>query len=68
VSFSKRIAIEIVNAGETDVIERDRALRSEWLAQRGYRVVELPAEEIETRLPEMLAQIEAVAEAVTSRP
>jgi len=68
VSFSKRIAIEIVNAGETDVIERDRALRSEWLAARGYRVVELPAGQIETRLPEMLAQIEAVAAAVTSQP
>src|SRR6202046_4510061 len=39
VSFAKRIAIELVNSGETEAIIKDRATRQAWLEQRGYRVV-----------------------------
>ena len=40
VSFVHRVAIELVNPGETDAIVKDRATRQAWLEQRGYRVVD----------------------------
>ena len=47
VSFSKRVAIEIVNADEGEAIVRERAARREWLEARGYRVVPMRAANIE---------------------
>jgi tRNA/rRNA methyltransferase len=61
VSFTKRIAIEIVNAGETEAIEKDRASRRAWLEERGYRVFVIPSEAIERNLA---GELEAVAVAV----
>ena len=40
VSFVHRIAIELINPDETEVIARDRAARQAWLEARGYRVVD----------------------------
>jgi tRNA/rRNA methyltransferase len=54
VSFSKRVAIEIVNADEGEAIVRERAARREWLEARGYRVVSMRAANIERDLaPEL---------------
>ncbi|MBN9583421.1 MAG: TrmJ/YjtD family RNA methyltransferase [Afipia sp.] len=54
VSFSKRVAIEIVNADEGEAIVRERAARREWLEARGYRVVPMRAANIERDLaPEL---------------
>src|SRR3954469_7726493 len=39
VSFPSRLAIELVNPDETDVIAKDRADRGAWLKERDYRVV-----------------------------
>ena len=39
VSFVHRIAIELINADETEVIAKDRAARQAWLEARDYRVV-----------------------------
>jgi tRNA/rRNA methyltransferase len=47
VSFAKRVAIELVNTDETEVIARDRAARQAWLEARGYRVCLLNAAEVE---------------------
>jgi tRNA/rRNA methyltransferase len=47
VSFAKRVAIELVNAEETEVIAQDRAARKAWLEARGYRVCVLSAADIE---------------------
>jgi len=47
VSFVKRVAVELVNAEETEVIARDRAVRREWLEARGYRVCLLNAADVE---------------------
>jgi tRNA/rRNA methyltransferase len=47
VSFAKRVAIELVNADETEVIAQDRAARKAWLEARGYRVCRLNAADIE---------------------
>src|SRR6202035_2014961 len=47
VSFEHRIAIELGNPGETDVIARDRAARQAWLEARGYRVVNMGVADVE---------------------
>jgi tRNA/rRNA methyltransferase len=59
VSFSKRIAIEIVNADEGEAVLRERAARREWLEARGYRVVMLDAAAIESDLATALDIIAA---------
>ena len=59
VSFVHRVAIELVNADESDVIASDRAARKAWLEARGYRVVQISADTITNDLPHALAQIEA---------
>ena len=41
VSFVHRIAVELVNANESDAIVADRAARRAWLEQRDYRVIEM---------------------------
>ena len=43
VCFVHRIAIELVNPDETEVIVNDRAARQAWLEARGYRVVNMNA-------------------------
>ncbi|MEA2943213.1 MAG: tRNA/rRNA methyltransferase, partial [Bradyrhizobium sp.] len=47
VSFAKRVAIELVNAEESEAIAQDRAARRAWLEARGYRVWLLSAADIE---------------------
>ena len=59
VSFVHRLAIELVNPGETDVIESDRAVRREWLVQRGYRVIDMTAAAIEGDVATELGRLEA---------
>lgn len=57
VSFSKRVAIELVNINETDVIARDRAARREWLEARGYRVCLVNAADVEADLDGQLSRL-----------
>ena len=47
VSFVKRVAVELVNAEESEVIAPDRAARKAWLEARGYRVCVLNAGDVE---------------------
>src|SRR5438270_2025878 len=47
VSFAKRVAIELVNAEESEAIAQDRAARKAWLEARGYRVCLLNAVDVE---------------------
>jgi tRNA/rRNA methyltransferase len=61
VSFPARLAIELVNADETEVIVRDRASRQSWLQERGYRVVPLPADGI---VGDMAAMLDRLATAM----
>ncbi len=58
VSFSRRIAIEIINEGETETIAQDRASRCAWLEQRGYRVIAVLSRQIENDLGAALALLE----------
>jgi tRNA/rRNA methyltransferase len=57
VSFVKRIAIELVNPGETDAIVRERAVRQAWLVERGYRVIAMAVADIESDLAEQLDRL-----------
>jgi tRNA/rRNA methyltransferase len=47
VSFVHRIAIELINPNETDLIARDRTARQAWLEARGYRVVNMGVANVE---------------------
>jgi tRNA/rRNA methyltransferase len=59
VSFVHRLAIELVNSDETDVIAKDRGTRREWLQQRGYRVVDMKAVAIEADLATELDRLQS---------
>jgi tRNA/rRNA methyltransferase len=59
VSFMHRIAIELVGAGESDAVARERAVRRAWLEQRRYRVVDMSVADVETDLEGELARLEA---------
>ena len=41
VSFVHRIAIELVNPGETEIIVAERAARQGWLEPRDYKVISM---------------------------
>src|SRR3954447_9015227 len=60
VSFTKRVAIELVNADESEAIAADRAARKAWLEARGYKVCVLQAAEIERDLAAQLDKLAAV--------
>jgi tRNA/rRNA methyltransferase len=57
VSFTQRVAIELVNANESDTIAKDRAARSAWLAERGYRVVDVEAVKVEADLAGVMEEL-----------
>jgi tRNA/rRNA methyltransferase len=60
VSFVHRIAIELVNAGETEAIRADRASRRTWLQSRNYRVIEMKVGDVEADLDKELARLEGM--------
>ena len=60
VSFSNRVAIELVNPGETEAIVADRAGRRDWLAARGYRVMDFAATAVESDLSAGLDRLAAL--------
>jgi tRNA/rRNA methyltransferase len=65
VSFVHRLAIELVNPDETEVIVKDRAARQAWLEARDYRVVTMPVADVEGDLAAELDRLEA---SVSDRP
>jgi tRNA/rRNA methyltransferase len=60
VSFAHRIAIELVNEGETEAILADRAGRRAWLESRNYRVIDMTVGDVERDLEIELARLEAM--------
>ncbi|MGM4917177.1 TrmJ/YjtD family RNA methyltransferase [Tardiphaga sp. 813_E8_N1_3] len=60
VSFPERIAIELVNSGETEVIVSDRAARQTWLQERGYRVIAMRADDVISDIAAELDRLEAL--------
>jgi tRNA/rRNA methyltransferase len=63
VSFVRRIAIELVNEGETEAIAHDRSARRTWLEQRGYRVVEMNVADVVQKLENELVRLKDVLSA-----
>jgi tRNA/rRNA methyltransferase len=59
VSFVRRIAIELINPDETEIIAKDRAARRSWLEERGYRVVAMASAEVEADISGQLDRLEA---------
>jgi tRNA/rRNA methyltransferase len=57
VSFSKRMAIELVNDQEPESVKRDRAARTVWLGERDYCVVAVDAANVEGGLADVLDSI-----------
>jgi tRNA/rRNA methyltransferase len=64
VSFVHRLAIELINAGETEVIANDRAARKAWLEARGYRVVNMAAGNVER---DLAAELDRLASSLEER-
>jgi len=60
VSFVHRIAIELVNAGESEAIAADRRSRRAWLESRSYRVIEMKVGDVEADLDEQLTRLEGM--------
>jgi tRNA/rRNA methyltransferase len=60
VSFVQRIAIELINPGESDTVRKDRADRQAWLEARGYRVVNMAVADIEGDLAAELDRLSAL--------
>jgi tRNA/rRNA methyltransferase len=65
VSFVQRIAIELINPGESDTIGKDRADRQAWLEARGYRVVNMAVADIEG---DLAAELDRLASYLPGRP
>jgi len=64
VSFALRMVIELVPRGESEAAATARAEQRAWLAERGYRVIELKEEAVATDLSEVLDRLApAVGEA-----
>jgi tRNA/rRNA methyltransferase len=59
VSFVHRLAIELINPDETELIAKDRATRRDWLQQRGYRVIDMPSAAIEVDLATELDRLQS---------
>ena len=65
VSFVHRLAIELINPGETDVVVRDRAARRAWLEARRYRVLTMAVAEVEA---ELAAELDRLASELAKSP
>ena len=58
VSFVHRIAIELINPGESEVILSERAARKTWLEARDYKVISMSVADVERDLATELARVE----------
>jgi tRNA/rRNA methyltransferase len=57
VSFVHRLAIELVNANESEAIVAERAARRLWLQSRDYRVLDMTVADVESNLANELARL-----------
>lgn len=60
VSFTRRIALELINADEPEPVATERGARKAWLEARDYRVVWIEAAEIERDIAAVLGRLEQV--------
>ena len=67
VSFPHRIAIELVNADETEMIVLDRRARRDWLVARDYRVLDVTTTAIEADMTASLDVLAALVDATADK-
>ncbi len=65
VSFVYRLAVELVNPGESDMIVRDRAARQAWLEARGYRVFAMAVADVEA---DVASELDRLASELAKSP
>jgi len=58
VSFPLRAVVEVVPADEDGAAAKMRADRHAWLAERGYKIVDVPAAQVEADIAAALSRIE----------
>jgi tRNA/rRNA methyltransferase len=58
VSFPLRVVIDLVPPDESDAAGTTRAERRAWLAERGYRVMEVRAEEVDADVGKLLDKLD----------
>jgi tRNA/rRNA methyltransferase len=63
VSFVHRIAIELINPDESEVIGKDRGARQSWLESRGYQVMRMQVADIENNVT---AELDRLASAIAN--
>ena len=63
VSFPRKIAIELINAGESEQVMSERTARRDWLMARDYRVLWFEAAFIERDVEPALVDIAALQDA-----
>src|SRR5580693_5787471 len=61
VSFPLRLVIDLVPADETDVATKARAAKHEWLDARGYTIIALSTEQVES---DMAGSLQRIADAI----
>ena len=61
VSFPLRVVLDLVPTGEEAAAAKARADKRGWLAERGYRIITVPASEIEA---DMAASLERIDQAI----
>jgi tRNA/rRNA methyltransferase len=59
VSFPLRVVIDLVPDGESEAAANSRADKRAWLAERGYRVIELRADDVEANVEAVLERLNA---------
>jgi tRNA/rRNA methyltransferase len=68
VSFPLRVAIELVPAGEVTEAAKARAVRRAYLAERGYRVVDVAMADVEADIAKVLETLAAACASSPSAP
>jgi tRNA/rRNA methyltransferase len=59
VSFPLRVVLDLVPAQESEPAAKARAEKRAWLTERGYRVIEVRAQEVEAGVADVLDAIDA---------
>jgi len=62
VSFTLRVAVELVPGDESETAAGARAARRAWLEPRGYRVIDITEREVETDVAAVLNRLSEIAE------
>jgi tRNA/rRNA methyltransferase len=66
VSFPLRIVIDLIPEGESEVVTKTRTDRRAWLVERGYRVIDVHAADVEKDVAKLLNDLDKAVGAPSS--